>query len=264
LHDERYSYILLVPFISGFLIWIRRERIVGNARYCPRYGIPLLLSGASIALIAGKQSGLDKSETLSVTILAVILIWTAIVVLCFGTEALNASIFPLVFLLLFIPIPANVMQKAVVAVQTLSAGITAVLFKIVGLPFARDGFRFSLSSVDIEISEQCSGIRSTFSVFLCGILASHMFLRRGWTRVSFALLTIPVVVFKNAVRIATIAWLGVNVSPDFFTGNLHRYGGLPFSPVVIALLIPILLALRNAERWSVGPRKVDAVPPDRA
>jgi len=240
LRDERYFYILLVPFISGFLIWLRRDVIAGNAQYCLRYGIPLLLGALLLELVAARQ--------LSGSILAMVVAWAAIGVCCFGIGVLKIAMFPLAFLCLMIPLSPSMMHEAVVVVQNLSASITAVLFKGIGLPFSRDGFRFSLSTADIEIGEECSGIRSTFSFFICGILASHIFLRRGWTRISFALLTIPVVVFKNAVRIATIAWLGVNVDSDFFTGSLHRYGGLPFLPVVIALLIPILLVLLNAER----------------
>ena len=60
-------------------------------------------------------------------------------------------------------------------------------------------------------------------------------------------LTIPISIFKNAVRIATISWLGVYVSKGFFYGNLHRRGGLPFSLFALALLAPVLLGLQRSE-----------------
>jgi exosortase/archaeosortase family protein len=51
--------------------------------------------------------------------------------------------------------------------------------------------------------------------------------------------------FKNAVRIVTIAWLGIHVNPNFFHGQLHRQGGLPFSLLAVALLGLLLWMLRR-------------------
>jgi exosortase len=255
--DERYSYILAVPFITAFLICLRKNRVARDARYGPQFGIPLLLAGILFTVIAGLPA-FPADDALSATIFGLLMIWAALGVFCFGIGVLNATVSPLLFLLLLIPVPASVMDMAAVGLQKGSAEITAVLFRMVGLPFSRNGFLFSLPGVQIEIAEQCSGIRSTVSLFICGILAGHLFLRRGWTRVAFALLTIPVVIFKNAVRIATISWLGVSVDRSFFTGNLHRHGGLPFSLLAIAVLLPVLSVLKNAERRSERAGKTRA------
>jgi hypothetical protein len=56
------------------------------------------------------------------------------------------------------------------------------------------------------------------------------------------------VIFKNAVRIVTISLLSVYVDDRFLYGRLHRYGGLPFSIVGLALLAPMLLILMRTER----------------
>jgi exosortase/archaeosortase family protein len=80
------------------------------------------------------------------------------------------------------------------------------------------------------------------------IVAGHLILRSSWSRASFALLTIPIVIFKNAVRIVTISWLGVYVDSGFLYGRLHRYSGLPFSLLALALLAPVLLLLVKTEQ----------------
>jgi exosortase/archaeosortase family protein len=72
-------------------------------------------------------------------------------------------------------------------------------------------------------------------------------LKSGWSQMAFTLLTIPVVIFKNAVRIVTISWLGVYVDPGFLHGNLHKYGGLPFSLLAILILFLVLISLRKVE-----------------
>jgi exosortase len=105
-----------------------------------------------------------------------------------------------------------------------------------------------LPGVEIEIAEECSGIHSSLSLLIASILAGYLFLRSKWNRILFSTFTVPVVIFKNAVRIVTISCLGVYVDPGFLHGKLHRYGGLPFSLVSLAVLVPVLLALQKGER----------------
>jgi exosortase len=252
LHDERYEHILLVPVISALLIWLRRERILSESRYSPGFGIPLLLAGTALAVAAGRLEAPSQYNRLFVMTLAIVLVWIAVAVLCYGTQAIGRAIFPWLFLLLILPIPANIMDAAVVALQKGSAEITAGLFKLIGMPFVRQGFTFSLPGVQIYIAEECSGIRSSLSLLISGILASHLFLRSVWSQACFTLLIVPVVIFKNAVRIATISWLGVHVDRGFFFGNLHRHGGLPFSLLAIAMLVPVLVLLRTLEKRHEG------------
>jgi exosortase len=119
---------------------------------------------------------------------------------------------------------------------------------MVHVPILRHDLQFSLPGVDIEIAAQCSGIRSSISLVLAGIMAGHIFLQSNWNRVCLALCTIPVVIFKNALRIVTIALLGSYVDPEFLHGNLHHYGGLIFSLVSLAILIALILLLQGTER----------------
>ena len=100
--------------------------------------------------------------------------------------------------------------------------MTTVVFKVIGMPFLRRGFTFSLPGIDIEIAKECSGIRSSLSLLLSAIVVGYLFLRSAWSQLFLAVVTIPIVIFKNAVRIAIISWLGIYVDRSFFFGNLHR------------------------------------------
>jgi exosortase/archaeosortase family protein len=79
------------------------------------------------------------------------------------------------------------------------------------------------------------------------MIAGHLFLQSNWRKAMFSLLTVPVVIFKNAVRIVTISCLGIYVDPGFLHGRLHRYGGLPFSLLSLAILAPLLFALQKKD-----------------
>ncbi len=239
-HDNRYSHILLIPFLSLYLMWLSRSKILSSPRDGFALGLPMLLVGIGLSITMGRLP-------LPAAILGLVLVLSGEFVLCFGRQAFRAAIFPLFLLFFIVPIPPDIMDKAILGLQKGSADMSYVLFKLVGMPVFRDGFRFSLPGVDIEVAAECSGIRSSLSLFLSSLLVGYLTLESRWSRAAFSLLTIPVVIFKNAVRIVTISWLGVYVDPGFFHGNLHKYGGLPFSLLALLLLFLVLVALRKAE-----------------
>ena len=242
LHDERYSTILLIPFISGFVVWLRSKRIFVSCRYCPSVGMPVLLIGVALLFSMNRR----------VAAFAIVLVWTGLFVLCYGIEALRRATFPFLFLLLMVPIPMRLMDDVTVFLQKGSAEVTYSLFKLLGIPVFRDGFKFTLPGIEIEVAKECSGIRSGLSLFITSILAGHLFLRSKWNQLWFVIFTIPVVIFKNAVRIVILSSLAVYVDRGFLFGNLHHHGGLLFGLIAVAILAVALLILQKSEP---GPEK---------
>lgn len=248
LQDDKYSHVLLIPLMVASLVYLQRKRIFSGVQFCVFKGAPLLIVGIVLFCLAQTRLfTLNSNDHLSVVTLAIILVWIGGFVLCFGAKSFRAARFPLLFLLLMIPIPTAAMDKTIVALQAGSALMTYALFKVLGIPVLWQGFKFSLPGVEIEIAEECSGLRSSLALFITSVLAGHMFLQSGWRKTLFTLLTVPVVIFKNAVRIVTISCLGVYVDPGFLHGRLHRYGGLPFSIISLAILISLLFALQEKE-----------------
>jgi exosortase len=155
--------------------------------------------------------------------------------------------FPFLFLLLIVPIPAVLLDKIVFALQKGSAEMVDVLFRVAGTPVFRQGLRFSLPGIDIEIARECSGIRSSSALLIVGMLAGQVFLRASWRKVCLSLCTVPIVIFKNALRIVTLSWLGVYVNRGFLSGRLHHSGGLFFALLALGIILPILFVLQKSE-----------------
>jgi exosortase len=250
--DDRYTHTLLVPLLSASLLWLNRSEIFGEARYSYWGGLLVLLVGIGLWAAAEGKLSARGDLNLSLGVLGIILVWAGLFVFFYGFTQLKRAAFPFLFLLFMIPLPDAWMNAAVIGLQKGSAGVAATLFGVIRMPFIQDGFRFALPGISIEVAEECSGIRSTLSIFLIGLLAADLFLQSNWSRLRFMLLIVPVVIFKNALRIATIAWLGVYVDRSFFFGNLHHYGGFPFSLIAFAILGATLLRLRN-RKPATGP-----------
>lgn len=244
-NDERYTYLLAVPLLSAGMIILKRGRIFATTEWSYKTGAVATL----ISLTVWTWAELGAVEGLSLYGAAVALAWIAVFGWCFGKAAVRAAAFPLAFLLLMAPIPEFYMHKAEVGLQHGSAEVTYSLIKLTGMSVFRDGLTFSLPGLNIEVAEECSGIRSSTVFWITTTAASYLFLSSAWSRLALIVLTVPILIFKNAVRITTLSWLGVNVSPDVLHGDLHRQGGVPFGLIAIALLIPAVVGMRKLEDW---------------
>jgi exosortase len=244
--DELANHILLIPLISAFLIYLERDRVFRAPRYCPSLGVPLLLIAAVFWYsLKTPLSHLSDTDRLSVVAALIVLTWIAGFILVYGTGSVKAAAFPLMFLFLMSPLPAVLTAHLISVLQKGSADTCYALFRLIGVPVIRHGFRFSLPGADIEVAEQCSGIHAGLSLFIAGLLAEHVLLQDNWKKACFMLCIFPIAIFKNAVRIVSIAWLGIHVNPAFFHSALHRRGGLPFSLVALALMALLLWLLRR-------------------
>jgi exosortase len=196
---------------------------------------------------------------LALGIASLVACWIGLVIWIYGVDAFSQLRFPLLFLLLMIPIPHVVVDKCILALQAASAETTRLLFLLAGVPVLKDGFVLSLPEMDIEVAKQCSGIRSALMLLLSGLVLSHIYLRELWTKVLFVVAVVPFAIAKNAVRIFTLSMLGVHVNPSFLYGNLHRNGGVVFFILALTCMMILLIMLRQAEGQK-GPRESVPIP----
>jgi exosortase len=249
--DDRYVYILLAPLISVLLFVRPWQKLPFVSRYCPKLGIPLVLSGIVLFLrtnrepLVGVEAGCPP-----MSMAAIVLFLVGSFISFYGPEGFRISIAPWCFLSLVVPLPASLLNRLVVFMQEESANVASIFFQFIGIPAFRNGVRFSLPGIDIEIAQQCSGIRSAIALVLANSLAAHMMLRSYAKKTFVTLLSVPFVICKNAIRIVTLSWLGVYVDRDFLYGKLHRNSGLVFSVLDVVALIAVLTVLQRSEGTS--------------
>jgi exosortase len=242
--DDRYTYTLLAPFAAGALGWFHFRRAVPVLQ--PRLGLAAGL--VAVAAVLGIAGVLGAGADLSLRILLLVFLMWGTVFALFGGPVCRQVLFPLAVLTLFIPLPLPWMERIVGVLQIGSADTAFGLFKLVGVPVHRiSPFLFSLPGLEMEVAEECSGIRSTTSLFVSSIVTVYLTLDSGWQRFLVVLLVIPVSIAKNALRIVTLSYLGIYVDRGFFYGELHRQGGIPFSILAVFLLGGVILFLR---RWA--------------
>ena len=172
----------------------------------------------------------------------------------YGPSAINAAMFPLLFLAFCVPdTECGDGPLDCAASARDRAEISYLIIKLSGTPVYRQGFEFRLPQLAIIVAPECSGIRSCISMLILSLLAGYLLLKTHWKRLALVLVAIPVMIFKNAVRIATLSLLGNYVDTAIIESRLHREGGIPFFIVALVLIYPILTLLMKTERRNRPP-----------
>jgi exosortase len=257
LNHESASHILLIPLITIYLLYTERKHIFRSTNLSPISGGMVILIGIGFYWIAdARWASAESNDGLVGTTLSFVVIWIGAFLLCYGSRAARAAAFPLLFLLLMVPLPEAVLDKTIYLLQQGSTEIAYLLFKLVQVPVFRQGFILSLPTVSIEVAKECSGIRSSVALFITCLLAAHLFLRTKWKMLVFVLLAFPLALVKNGIRITTLTLLSVYVDPSFLTGNLHHDGGFVFFLLALAMLAPVLLLLEKSDRTAQSVKPI--------
>jgi exosortase len=246
LGHEQYSHILLILPLSACLAFMEAKQSIGAGKSAPKAGLALLAPAALLSWIGGGGAiPLSESTRLSVNILALVLSWFAFVLLLFGTEVFRRFQWPLLVLLLLVPLPEWVLSRLVFAFQVASAKTTFWLFRLAGIPVTQNGLVLSLPVLDVEVAQQCSGIRSTMMLLVTCLTLCYLFLKPGWRRILLVILVLPISVLKNGVRIFVLATLGMYVDEAWLNGRLHHQGGIVFFVLGTAMLGFAIWVLRR-------------------
>ena len=254
LEERTYSHILLIPFVSGCLFYIKRREIFSNLYTSAGSSTVWLATGSLLFWLGlGPGAQFHPNDQIALLGFSTLLIWTGGFVLFFGTQTLRAAVFPLCFLLFMIPLPTFVEVQVIVVLQTASAEVSHSFFKFIDVPTFREGFFFTLPGLTIEVAKECSGIRSSLVLLIIAVLLGPFFLSAFAKRLALILFTIPVAIFINAFRIVSVSLMTVYVDERFLVAS-HDYGGGTIAFILaLSLLMLILWVLRRWEQTATQP-----------
>ena len=259
LENDLWSHVLLVPWISLYLVWLRKSQLPPAAPSFSFYAAVPLLGGvaAAVSLSAMKfnGTGLTPANSISITILSFVLFLMAIAAWVSGPVRTRALAFPLAFLIFMVPFPTFITHAVEVFFQHASADAASLLLAISQTPVLRDGLFFKLPGITVEVAEECSGIRSTLVLFITSLVGAYLFFQSRTHRALLASAVIPIAIIRNGLRIFTIAMLCVHVSPEMIHSWIHRRGGPFFFLLSLIPFFALLLFLYRRERKARKPER---------
>jgi exosortase len=257
--NETYSHITLIPLVSIFLLVIQRKTIFAETVRKPAAGVAVCAGGLVFyGLATVLRENLDSqtfrnqnvpNDYLTLCMAGAVAWVIGSFIAVYGMRAFKKARFALLFLVFTIPIPVFLLEGIVTALQLASAEASDIVFRLAGATYHRSGLVFEFPNVAVRVAEECSGIRSSLSLFILSIITGYLFLRTFSRRVILALTIFPITVVKNAFRIVTITLLANYVDMRFLTNHwIHSSGGIPFFAVAMGMFIPLVWALRRTEK----------------
>jgi len=192
--DPDYSHGFLVPIISLYFAWGKREKLVNLPRHPDRWGLFILMAGSGLLILgnAGAEFFLMRSS--------LIVVITGLIVLLLGWDYLKELLFPVGFLVFMIPLPAIVFNAIAFPLQLFAAKVATFCLLNMSIPVLREGNLITLSTTIMDVTEACSGIRSLLTLITLGTLFAYIKERTYLKRSLIIASTIPIAIIANATE----------------------------------------------------------------
>jgi exosortase len=217
--DPNFSHGFFVPVFAAYVLWQDRNRLRAIKPVPSNWGLPLILLSLLTLILGVFGAELFLSRT------SLLLLSAGIVIFLRGWITLRAVLFPLIFLVLMIPIPAIVFSQITFPLQILASKLSAWLLPFLGVPVFREGNVINLPAMPLEVAEACSGIRSLLSLTTLAIMYGYLLEKRIGIRVLLGVASIPIAVAANGLRIVGTGLLVQYWDPDKAEGFFHAFSG---------------------------------------
>ena len=216
---EEYGHGLLIPFISLFLIWQKKD-ILEICKFESGYsGIALVFFGIFMVFLG---------EISAITIFiqyGFIFTITGLVLTYMGWNAFKNVAIPFVLLFFMVPLPGVIFQELSQYLQLISTQIGVFVIRLFDISVYVEGNVIDLGVYKLQVVEACSGLNYLFPLMTLGFIAAYFYKVETWKRVVIFLSSIPITVLMNSFRIGVI---GVTVEYwgiDMAEGFLHDFEG---------------------------------------
>lgn len=254
--DDNYSHGFFIVPLAAYFAWERRGAFAA-APVRPSYFGLLVVAGSLVMLVAGLLGAeLFLSRVSIVGALAGSLLFL------FGWARLRVVLFPVVFLLLMVPLPALIFNQIAFPLQLLASHVGERSINALDIPILREGNVLILANAKLEVAEACSGIRSLVSLFTLGIVFGYFVDHRRWVRAVIALSAIPVAILANGLRVASAGVAAHYFGNAGVEGLFHEFSGWVVFIVAFVMMLGLQrLLLRIAPpRPRPGPAGAPAPP----
>lgn len=242
--DTTYGYGYYIPGVAAYLVWERRRSLARSQQRVWWWGYLVLMAGLAMLLL-GQAGGINLASRVSL-----IIVLFGLAMFLGGPELARLLAFPIAFLAVMIPLPAEVLARLTWPLQLFTARFATAALRAMGFPVLLNGVFIDLPSVKVEVAEACSGFRSLIALGATGVLLAHLTQSNWKSRLLLVAAVVPIAIVANAIRVTWIIVMGI-YDQRFFESALHPGTGLIVFALSTALLIG-LAAILSRRRLPVG------------
>lgn len=235
-NDADYSHGVLVPFLSAYLIWRKRDDLA-KLPIRPSFWGMFLVLGSLVVLVLG-----SLGAELSLARGSIIGVICGLVVYFRGWGWLRALAFPIAFLLFAIPLPHLLYNEIVFPLQFIASSFATRILEMLNIfPIMREGNVLVMPGLRLEVVEACSGIRSLMSLLALAAGYGYLAERSNVVRWFMFLAMIPLAIISNGTRVMITALMAHYIGPKAAEGFMHEFSGW----VIFVVATVLFLALHS-------------------
>lgn len=246
---EDWGHAYLVPLISAYAIWTRREELSRLRAEVFWPGVlPLLVGiGAHFFWTLSPASGIHMFQGA-----ALVLCVAGLSLLLLGPRMFAVLVFPIAYLGFGVTISDRVMEVVTFRLQMIATSGSALLLQMLGFAVDLKGNTVTMTlsdgtNIPLNVAEACSGMRMVVAFVALAVAVAFLSTRLWWQRVALVLLAAPVAVLTNVVRVASLGLAGL-IDPGLATGEAHGLIGVLWLVPGFLLFMGIGWALKKMVR----------------
>jgi len=232
LHREGSSHGVFVPFISGYFLWLKWDKIKqAIIKFTPAAGFLWLFVGFILFFAA------SFLKEISLSALSFLFVLAGIVSGTFGAGVFKQASFPLFFLVTMIPLPETLYIQLTEIMRAITTAGSVGVLKVLSVSHYREAYEVYLSNITIYVAPSCSGMRYLLSYFVFGLAYAFLFKGSIKSRVLLVLLTIPLSIIAGVLRLSTIFLAAEYIGP--FMADRRPHVLLSWAVFVAVLFLAI-------------------------
>lgn len=243
-----WGHTLVIPLISGYFIWLKREELLAEPFRPAWTGLLPLVLGLGLYFVAylGPKSLIihhnARGAGVGLTIFGLAL-------LLFGWRAMRYLWFPLAYLVVFgQTISDGILKPVTERLQDISASASYLMLNVIGIDTDKSGNVLTVyadgTPKPLNVAEACSGMRMLLAFLALGVAIAYTGLPAWWQRVFLVAMGIPVAIGVNVLRVVTLGVLSL-WDINFAAGEFHNVVGLIWLMPAFIFYLGILWFLRH-------------------
>jgi exosortase len=231
-----YSHGFLVPLLSGYLVWRRRDTLAKVPRRPSAWGMLVVLLSLGILFLGSLGAELFLSRVSLIGVICGLVIYFG------GWALLRALAFPIAFLLFAVPLPTLIYNEIVFPLQFIASAFATRTLEILNIfPIMREGNVLIMPGMKLEVVEACSGIRSLMSLLALAAGYGYLAERSIAVRWFLVIAMVPLAILSNGTRVMITALMTHYIGPAAAEGFMHEFSGW----VIFVVATVLFLALHS-------------------
>ncbi|MGC2696324.1 MAG: exosortase, partial [Candidatus Angelobacter sp.] len=237
--QEEYSHGFLIPLVTAWLLWTRRDALLASVGRPAWSGAVLMLLAMAMHVVGLLSAIFILSQ------LAFIIALLGIVLAAGGFSLLRATLIPIIYLIFAIPLPYFIDANLSLQLQLISSQLGVFFIRLFQIPVYLDGNVIDLGTYKLQVVDACSGLRYLFPLLGLSFLAAYLFRAPIWQRALVLFSSIPITILMNGFRIGMVGVTVDKWGPRMAEGVLHFFEGwIVFVASVFLLTVEVSLLAR--------------------